>query len=78
MDEHTISWTPDEILARLRAEFDFLWEKHKRDDGGPGDGLAHYAVDLENLILNRLGEAGLRRGQFGEGGIAAMDGPRGT
>ena len=57
-----------EIVCKRRAEFDHLWEFYGRDEGFRDDkNLLEYAAALENLILNRLDEAGLQRGAYGSG-----------
>lgn len=63
--------TPQEVLKRQRAEFDWLWDYYGRERGEQFN-MTAYCAALENMVLNRFAEAGLVRYQFGKGGIAGL------
>jgi hypothetical protein len=63
---------PQEILIKLRAEFDYLWKQHSRDNWFV-ENMDKYCIALECLILNRLDEAKLHAGQFGYEGVAGLN-----
>lgn len=62
---HPRQYSDREILQRLRAEFDFLFDRirHRGD----------YQIKLEACIMNRLQEAKLTRYQCGDRGIFGFE-----
>lgn len=55
-------FTDRDILERMRAEFDYLFDRHRTD--------ADYAALLELTIMNRLDEAGIAPKSQGTDGVA--------
>jgi hypothetical protein len=67
--------THEEVLRRARAEFDFIWDESNREqvEGGKAFNVGEYATQLETMLLNRFGEAGLPRYSCGRGGVAGVE-----
>jgi len=70
-----MSYTAEEILDRMRAEFDWLWHFHNREQK-PGEqpfNLGNYCAQLEGMIMNRFAEAHLQPYPRDYGGVAEWD-----